>query len=63
MTRAEALKQADEILESLIANGDEAIMEAARGEDGRIDQSKIAMAAMRARERLADQIMQEEAVR
>lgn len=59
MTMAEALRQADETLEKLIASGDPVIMEAARGPDGKIDQEKLASAAMRARWRLAEKIMAE----
>lgn len=59
MTRDEALKAADEILLALMADGDPAIMEAARGPDGRIDQTRLVRAAMRARERLADRLMAE----
>lgn len=56
MSREEALRQADAELESLIKAGDPAIMEAARVPDGKVDQARLATAAMRARERLADQI-------
>jgi hypothetical protein len=57
MTREEALRQADETLEALIKSGDEAIFAEATGPDGRVDTMKVALAAMRARERLADKIM------
>jgi uncharacterized protein YqhQ len=59
MTRQEALRQADSVIEQLLANGDEAIFNACRGPDGRIDQMKVVAAAMSAREKLADQYMAE----
>ena len=59
MTREQALAEADKLLLSMIRSGDPAIMESARGPDGRVDQTKIARAAMSARERLADQILAE----
>ncbi len=59
MDRTEALRLADEYLERLIASGDAAIFEAARGPDGTVDTSKIAAGAMRARERLADEFIAE----
>jgi hypothetical protein len=60
MTRDEALKQADDILEALLRSGNEKIFEACRGPDGRIDQTRLAKAAMRAREKIAAKILAEE---
>jgi hypothetical protein len=57
LTRAEALKEADTILESLIASGDERIFASCRGADGKVDQGRMISAALRAREKLADSIM------
>ena len=54
MTRAEALKLADDEIVKLIANGDETVFYAAGG-----DQNRIVAAAFRARETLADKIMAE----
>lgn len=59
MTRAEALKEADDALTALIASGDEAIFKEVTRPDGTVDQVKLVTAALRARERLADSILQE----
>lgn len=59
MTRAEALKQADDTLTALIASGDEEIFKEVTRPDGTVDQVLLVASALRARERLADSILQE----
>lgn len=59
MTRAEALKQADDALTALIASGDEAIFKEVTLPDGTVDQAKLITCALRARETLADSILKE----
>lgn len=58
MTREEALRQADDTLTELVRSGDPAIMEAATV-NGRVDQGRLALAMLRARQRLADKIQAE----
>lgn len=60
MTRAEALRQADEVLEQLLRSGDEKLFEAARRPDGQVDTIKLAMAAASVREKIADKIQRGE---
>lgn len=60
MTRKEALSQADDLLTALVAAGDPAIFEAATV-NGRVDQGMLVAAMLRARERMADQILAEDA--
>ena len=60
MTREEALKQADIVLEELLRSGDEKLFEEARGPNGQIDTIKLAMAAASAREKIADKIQRGE---
>ena len=57
MTRAEALKQADDTLTALIASGDEEIFKEVTRPDGTVDHVMLVAAALRARERLADSIL------
>lgn len=52
MTREQALAQADKVLLDLVRSGDAALFDAAGG-----DPQQVALAAMRAREELADQIL------
>ena len=59
MTRQDALKAADEIIQRLVTSGDEAIFAAARDASGAVDHAKLVAACMRAREKLADKIMTE----
>jgi hypothetical protein len=60
MTRKEALEEADSLLLTLLASGDEELFSAALDPDGRVDQMRVAQACLRARERLADKIMRGE---
>lgn len=60
MTREDALKLADKIIEDLLSSGEEALFHAARKADGTVDQAKLVAAALRARERIADNIMNDE---
>jgi hypothetical protein len=62
MTREEALKLAEDILEDVLRSGEGAVFDAARRSDGTIDQAKIVVAAVRAREKLADIIMKDPTV-
>lgn len=55
MTREDALKKADEVLLALLESGDERIFDLGITPDG-IDYLKVASAAWRAREKLADKI-------
>jgi hypothetical protein len=57
MTREEALKEADAVLERLLASGDEQIFKAATDAGGKVNYVKLVHACIRARERIADKIM------
>lgn len=59
MTRAEVLKQADEVIEALLRSGDEKLFNTARDASGNVDKAKLVQAAMRTRERLADKIQRQ----
>jgi hypothetical protein len=59
MNREDALREADIILQKLLASGDEGIFAAATDASGKIDHVKLVSAALRARERIADKILQE----
>ena len=57
MTREEALREADDTIEKLLQSGDEKLFAEARRADGSVDVDRLAAAAMKTRERLADWIM------
>lgn len=61
MTRTDALREADVLLQALLKSGDEELFIAAQRPDGTIDTARLLPAMMRARERLADHLMQEAA--
>ena len=58
MTYDQALKLAEKLIADKIKSGNEAIFEAARGPDGRIDQMKLAVACAIATYKLADEMME-----
>ncbi len=58
MTREEALKEADATIESLLKSGDKTLFDAATI-NGILDSSLLVAAALRARDRLADKIIED----
>jgi len=60
MTREEAAKMADSMIEEMLRSGDPEIFEAARDPDGRIDMVKLVSSAMSARPRIIEMLMREE---
>lgn len=59
MTREQALREADVLLQALLKSGDEELFTAAQKHDGTIDTARLLSAMMRARQRLADHLMRE----
>lgn len=60
MTEAEAQKIADDMLCQILRSGNAEIFNAAKDANGRVDQHKLAMAAMNVRKTLAEKIMKGE---
>ncbi len=57
MTRQEALERADALIVPLLRDGDQQIFDAARRPNGTIDMQLLMEAALRARQRIADEIL------